>query len=329
MNRTVSLLLACAGGVAIAVQARLTGALKQEVGDGTIAAAVTFGTGLVFMLVVTLATRANRRALGDMFTAVARRRFPAVFLLTGLSGGYAVFTQGATVDLIGVAVFSLTFIAGQILASIALDALGWVPAGRRRMTRARTLGTTIAVAGIALAIVPRTLATPGGDGAAGVSGAFLGALALVFCAGLLQPGQMAMNGVVGAVVIRPEPIAFVNYVAGTALLVVIAWPAIAAGALTRLPTGWDNLWYYIGGFLGSVVVIGGTLLTRTIGSLMFTLGVVAGQIAGAIVIDAFWPVAGSVVGVLTITGGALTIIALAIASGRGAGQPPRGSRGSV
>ena len=317
MNKMVSILLACAGGAAIAVQARITGALRVQVGDGALAAAITFGTGLLLMLIVTLSTRANRKSLGELFTGVVQGRIPIFLLLSGLSGAYAVYGQGITVNLLGVAVFSLTFIAGQLIASITLDLRGWVPAGRKSMTRGRTGGTIVAITGIVLAIAPRLFAEGEPRSATVIDPVIFAGILMVFSAGLLQPGQMAMNGIIGAAISRPEPVALVNYIVGTSMLLILAWPAITHGGLTRLPADWENLWLYGGGLLGSIVVIGGTLLTRTIGSLTFTLGIVAGQICCSLIIDAFWPVPGSVVNWVTVAGGTLTMLAITLASGPG------------
>jgi len=126
-----------------------------------------------------------------------------------------------------------------------------------------------------------------------------------------------MNGVVGAAVGRPEPLVLFNYLTGTTALVLLAWPAIAAGGLAQLPLSPGDWWYYTGGLLGSVVVIGGALLTRTIGSLLYTLGLVAGQVGGALVMDMVCPPPGAVVGWQTMAGGTLTVLALVLASSGG------------
>ncbi len=139
-------------------------------------------------------------------------------------------------------------------------------------------------------------------------------LLLVLAGGLLQPPQMAMNAVMGAAVGRVEPLVLFNYLIGTLALLVVAAPQIAAGGLARLPWGPGDWWYYTGGLLGSVVVIGGALLTRTIGSLLFTLGLVAGQLAGSLVVDAVWPTRGAEVTWQVMTGAVITLLALVLAS---------------
>ncbi|MEW1979404.1 DMT family transporter [Citricoccus sp. NPDC079358] len=332
MGRTLSLLLALAGGVAIAVQARITGALRTELGDASLAATVTFGSGLVLMLLVNGLVRANRRGVVRLVRGAVTGRFPWVFAFSGLLGAFAVYGQAVTVDLVGVALFSLVFISGQMLSSTVMDTVGWVPSGRHRLSLRRSVGVLAGLAGVGLALSPRLLGggfgSGFGSGLGGGSGSGSGGdaagpemflalglpLLLVLAGGLLQPPQMAMNAVMGAAVSRVEPLVLFNYLVGTLALLVVAAPQIAAGGLARLPWGPGDWWYYTGGLLGSVVVIGGALLTRTIGSLLFTLGLVAGQLAGSLVVDAVWPTRGAEVTWQVMTGAIVTLLALVLAS---------------
>lgn len=123
-----------------------------------------------------------------------------------------------------------------------------------------------------------------------------------------------MNGVVQSHVGRPEPLVLTNYLTGTLALVIFSIPAIANGALSRLPVGVGDWWYYTGGILGSIVVIGGAILTRTIGALLFTLGIVAGQLIGSLFLDLVWPVPGTMVVWQTVVGVIVTLMALVLAS---------------
>lgn len=335
MGRGLSLLLAVAGGVAIAVQARITGALRIQLGDPVLAASVTFGSGLVLMLVVNGLVPANRRGVVRLVRGAVTGRFPWFFALSGLLGAFAVFGQAVTVDLVGVALFSLVFIGGQMLSSTVMDTAGWVPSGRHRLGRRRVAGLVLGLAGVGLAVAPRWLGGAGPDSGVSADAGSLTGLALplllVLLGGLLQPPQMAMNGVIGATVGRVEPIVLFNYLIGTLALLAVAAPQVLAGGFGRLPLGPGDWWYYTGGLLGSVVVIGGALLTRTIGAMLFTLGLVAGQLAGSLALDAAWPTPGAAVTWPVVTGAVITLLALVLASstalGRPTGQRPAGRVG--
>lgn len=330
MNKTLSLLLALAGGVAIAVQARITGALRTELGDPTLAASVTFGSGLVLMVLVNGLVPANRRGVARLVRGAVTGRFPWVFAFSGLLGAFAVYGQAVTVDLVGVALFSLTFIGGQMLSSTVLDTVGWVPSGRQRLGRRRLAGLVLGLAGVGLAVSPRLLGgglEPDGGAEPGVAVLAL-PLVLVLVGGLLQPPQMAMNGVIGAAVGRVEPIVLFNYLTGTLALLAVAAPQIAAGGFQRLPLDPGDWWYYTGGLLGSVVVIGGAILTRTIGAMLFTLGLVAGQLTGSLAVDAIWPTPGAEVTWPVVSGAVITLLALMLVSATALrrGLAPAGER---
>lgn len=317
MNKTLSLLLALAGGVAIAVQARITGALRTELGDATLAASVTFGSGLVLMVLVNGLVPANRRGVARLVRGAVTGRFPWVFAFSGLLGAFAVYGQAVTVGLVGVALFSLTFIGGQMLSSTVLDTVGWVPSGRQRLGRRRLAGLVLGLVGVGLAVSPRLLGGglgPDGGAEPAVLAGLALPLALVLAGGLLQPPQMAMNGVLGAAVGRVEPIVLFNYLTGTVALLAVAAPQIAAGGFRQLPLAPGDWWYYTGGLLGSVVVIGGAILTRTIGAMLFTLGLVAGQLAGSLAVDAVWPTSGAAVTWPVVSGAVITLLALMLAS---------------
>lgn len=90
-----------------------------------------------------------------MLRGAATKKIPFAFLFTGLLGAYAVFGQGVTVDILGVAIFSVTFIAGQMVASVLLDTFGWSPAGKQQLKPLRFAGALLAIVGVVLALSPR------------------------------------------------------------------------------------------------------------------------------------------------------------------------------
>lgn len=50
-------------------------------------------------------------------------------LLPGVAGALTVATQGLAVGIIGVALFSVGFVAGQVVFGLALDRIGFGPEG--------------------------------------------------------------------------------------------------------------------------------------------------------------------------------------------------------
>lgn len=96
-----------------------------------------------------------------------------------------------------------------MIASAVLDSVDRVPAGPTRLGASRLLGILVACAGVVPGLSVRLDAgdrANGGScwvaGGAGTTGLFMLTVPLltVFTAGLVQPAQMAMNGVVSAAV---------------------------------------------------------------------------------------------------------------------------------
>ena len=88
--------------------------------------------------------------------------------------------------------------------------------------------------------------------------------------------------------------------------------AVGGGAHT-LPT--SHWWLYLTGPIGVVFVAMAAWVVRILGVLLFSLSVVSGQLAGAVLIDVVSPTGAGTVGVATLVGVALTIVAVAIGSG--------------
>jgi transporter family-2 protein len=142
-----------------------------------------------------------------------------------------------------------------------------------------------------------------------------GVAALVFAilpavAGLGIAWQQAVNGKVGAVG-GPFVAAWLNFAVGTvALVVVLCGVFLVRGLPSALP---DELWLYTGGALGVAFIAAGALVVRWIGVLLLGLAAVAGQVIGAVALDAFFPTGRSLT-VPVLLGCALAVIAVAIAA---------------
>ena len=90
VRRRPPMILAALGAVSVgaltAVQARMNGGLGSESGDGILAAFVSFGTGLLILVVAAPLTSAGRDAMRRLFAGVRGRSLPSWMLLGGLAG---------------------------------------------------------------------------------------------------------------------------------------------------------------------------------------------------------------------------------------------------
>ncbi|WP_211877994.1 DMT family transporter [Pseudarthrobacter albicanus] len=309
------LLLAVAAGLFIPVQGRINGALGAALADGIGAAVVSFTTGLVLMIVISLLLPKGRAGLARILPAVRERRFPPYYVLAGCIGAFFVFAQSFTVGLLGVALFTVATVTGQTVSGLLVDRIGIGPAGKKRVTGIRVIGCLLTIAAVAWAVSPR-LAGPaaaggGHDGGSG-TGALLATILLPVLAGFLMSFQQAMNGTATVHYGTPIAATLVNFVTGTALLW-IAWliKLGVAGAGNGLPGQW---WYYLGGPMGAIFIGVGALLVRSLGVLVTGLGMIAGQLLGSLALDVVLPVPGTVVAPPTVLGTILTLAAIVLAT---------------
>jgi transporter family-2 protein len=302
--------LAVGAGLAIPVQGRINGALGARLNDGIAAAVVSFSTGLVLMILISLALPRGRAGLARILPAVRSRAFPRIYVLAGGIGALFVFAQSFTVGLLGVALFTVATVTGQTLSGLLVDRLGIGPAGKKSVTAIRVIGCVLTIAAVAWAVSPR-FAAPGG-GSAGGPETLLVPLLLPVLAGFLMSFQQAMNGTATVHYGTPIAATLVNFVAGTVVLW-LAWgvKVTVAGPGNALPADW---WYYLGGPMGCVFIGLGALLVRSLGVLVTGLGMIAGQLLGSLGLDLLVPAPGTVVAPATVLGTLLTLAAIILAT---------------
>ncbi|TWP44907.1 DMT family transporter [Lentzea tibetensis] len=316
--------LAALGGVAVAVQGRLIGELGRVLQDGFLAALISFVGGLLLLLLAVPTTRPGRRGIAKLYAAlrnpsvhIARSggtRGEAPFVpakgrnaggtrrlrwwqcIGGTCGAFLVASQGLTVATIGVAVFTVAVVTGQLVSSLLVDRAGLGPGVPKPLTGPRVAGALIAVVAVMIA-VSHEFDQP--------SRLWFAVLPLI--AGGLLGWQQAVNGLVREASGNAGVTTLLNFTTGTlALLVVSSVDVTARGLPDALPREW---WLYLGGALGIAGVGGAIWSVRFIGVLMVGLCSVCGQLAGAVALDA---VRGQLA-TSTLVGGALTLVSVVVA----------------
>jgi transporter family-2 protein len=301
-RRIIGVALASVSGVAVAVQSRINGELGVRLSDGFAAAVVSFGLGLVVLLVLVPAIPGGRRGLTALRRALAAGALRPWQCLGGMCGAFLVASQGLTIGTLGVAVFTVAVVAGQSGSSLAVDRAGIGPTGRQPVTRQRLAGAVLTVLAVGLAVGDRL----------GAPGALALAL-LPLVAGVGTAWQQAVNGQVRAAADSALTATLVNFTVGTVTLLV----AFAIDIAVRgWPTGHlpSEPWLYLGGPIGIVFIAIAAAIVRFTGVLLLGLATIAGQIVGAVLLDLVLPTAASHPGVNTLLGAALTMVAVLIAA---------------
>jgi len=306
-ERSTATLLVMAGsalgvGALSAIQARANGSLALSVGSGLQAASVSFAVGLVVLTTIGLARRKVRHGLGLLRTAVREGSQPAWIVAGGVSGGLFIATQSLSVPVIGVALYSVSLVGGQIASSLLVDARGWGPRGRQAPTPARFAAAVLGLAAVVTASGGRWDEGP----------AAIGWAALCVVTGAAVAWQQAANGRVTAVARTPIVAAWINFMLGGAIVATLWALSVALGRVDAQPLPSGPPWIYVGGVIGATFLAATAWAVGRIGVLAVTLLVTAGQLVGALALDYLLLdvvdgllVAGTVLAFVAVTTGAI------------------------
>lgn len=278
--------------------------MATRLGNSTQAAVISFGVGFIALCVLLTVVPSMRAGLRRLPSALRSGRLRRWELLGGLGGGAFVAVQTFAVPVVGVALFTVSGVAGQTAASLYVDRAGLGPAGRQRITTTRVIAALLAVAAVVVSVSDKL-------GSATFS---LVAVLLGLVAGALLAVQGAINGKVAVTARSPLSATWVNFLVGTSMLVLLLTARTLTGGppVVTDPQPW---WLYTGGLIGLAFVAVAAFVIAHLGVLLFGLCQIAGQVVGAIVLDVIVPVPGESVTLATFLGGALTLVAVLVGAG--------------
>ncbi len=142
----VFLVLAFMTGVAIAIQAGINSNLRLSLNNPLLASLISFGTGLITLLVVHLST-------GGAVPPMATLRSLSWWKWTGgVIGAVYVTTVILSVPRIGTANLVSLSVAGQLLAAVVLDHYGMLGFAQHPANGWRILGIGLILAGVWLVV---------------------------------------------------------------------------------------------------------------------------------------------------------------------------------
>jgi transporter family-2 protein len=294
--------LAAISGLMIALQARANGELSHRLDNGLQAALVSFGSGLIIIVIVAIFNPSIKQGVRTLSKAVKERNLPSWTLFAGMLGGSFVAVQTQIVPLIGVAIYSVASIAGQSAISLVVDRIGLTGGGKKHITPRRVTAAFVTVFAVFISVADRL---DGRD--LSITAVILGVVA-----GAIVGIQRALNGQINEHSQQSFTTSLLNFAMGTTFLTVLLLIAIVLGEteLSPLPAGpW---WIYTGGVIGVVYIAFTSTIVQHLGVLTFTLISVGGQLVGSLLIDLLSPTEGVQVSIYLVVGIAMTYLGVIV-----------------
>ena len=291
----LAVLASIVSGIFVSIQSRLNGELGLRLEDGSLAALISFSSGLLILGTLLMFSPVGRRGVVAVFAQINAGSIPCWTIAGGLAGGLLVLTQGLVAGVLGVALFSIAVIAGQTLGAVAIDSRGLIGMVKIPLTATRFVGVVLVAIGVVT-----TVGLWSGAGDVGW------AIVLPLVAGVGTGFQQALNGTVKKVSGSALAATFINFAAGTAILLLItAVMSPLSGGGGEFPTNWV---LYLGGFVGTIFIAIQTVTVNHIGVLGLGVSLVAGQVLGSLTLDLLVPVSAHPITAVTVFGATLTVI---------------------
>ena len=145
MDRGVAVLLTAFAGGLVAMQAPINAHLSRAVGSLP-AASISFGTGLVALVSITVLAGGGFGRVGEV------GGLSWYYLLGGLLGAVYVTTVLISVKTLGAGGVTAATIAGQLALSVILDRFGVLGLDERAITWDKLLGIGLLAAGTLLVV---------------------------------------------------------------------------------------------------------------------------------------------------------------------------------
>lgn len=294
--------LAIISGVMIAAQARANGELSAQLGNSLQAAFLSFSSGLIIIIIISIFSRRIKNGLRLLQKAIKSKELPRWRLLAGTLGGSFVAIQTSIVPIIGVALYSVASIAGQALTSLLVDRIGITGGGPKKITTRRIAAALITVIAVLVSV---------GDRFNDSNFSFT-AITLAVLAGAFVGVQRALNGQINEYSKESFATSLLNFITGSAVILIFLVVANIFSSNDFAPLPKAPWWIYTGGVIGVIYIAATSLIVQHLGVLTFTIFSVGGQLAGSLALDLFAPQTSNTVGPALLAGIALTYIGVLV-----------------
>jgi len=294
--------------IIITAQSSINSKLNTFTENALITALINFTTGLLILALMMIFSRAIRQGFTSIPRLVREGKLKRWQLCGGLSGAFFVASQSSLVQVIGVAIFTVTAVAGQTTAALLVDKSGIGPAGKQPVTVARVGAAILGISGVLVSVLGQSS-----------EGKFaIGAVLVSFAAGGLVATQPALNGQIANQTGQPAAATLVNFIVGFTTLIIVygVKQQISPQGFIVPPMPWENPVIWLGGPFGVMFVLTAAFMAKTLGVFLFTLTSVVGQLSGAILMEVLFPTAATNITWQLLLGISITGAAVILASGK-------------
>ena len=294
--------LALICGFLISLQARANGELSRQLGNSLEAALVSFSSGLIVFIIISIFHRGIRTGIRNLHIARKAGHLRWWNFFGGALGGFLVAIQTNVLPLIGVAIFSVGSIAGQTVTSLLVDRLGITGGGKKAITIRRVFAAVLTIASVFVSVLDRFRA----------ESLSIVSVLLVVLAGSIIAVQRALNGKINEYSHQSYSTSFLNFITGTSCLGILLLVQLGFGKTTLVALPQNHLWMYTGGVMGILYIAFAATIVQHLGVLTFTLFSVGGQLLASLVLDLLLPTAGAHVGMYLVTGIVMTYLGVIV-----------------
>jgi transporter family-2 protein len=267
-------------------------------GDSLESALVSFGSGLIFVSLISAFRKDVRVGFKDIFKAVKKKTLSRWRLGAGVLGASFVAMQTHVVPIVGVTLFTVSSLAGQTAISLWVDHVGLMGIRKTVVTIRRLVSAVITVLAIIISAWDRF----------SMSNFSPFAILLAVVAGGWVGMQRALNGQINNYSNKSFATSQLNFISGTLflLLLLILRSLFTDHSIMNFSTG--PLWMFLGGSIGVVYIALSAVAVQHLGVLDFTLFSVGGMLFASLLIDIFIPTQGTIVSWYLITGILITYL---------------------
>jgi transporter family-2 protein len=274
--------LALLAGALLTVQASANLQLSKQTGNPFVASTLQLAVGTGAL--AALATAAGIRGALGLIPGVTWWH-----LLGGLGSAIYITSAILLFPRLGAVVSVGLFIAGQMLASIALDAFGFLGVVPRPLSVGYALGALAVVGGAAIIVRAQETGAGATDGRRPVPGRLRWVI-LALIGGAVLPIQGAVNALLRGDLRSPVAAGLISFAVATVAMALLLVPVVRLqngakpdlGALSKVP--W---WGWLGGLCGAIYVTTVFTAIPLIGAAVVVGVTVAGQQVVSVLFDRY------------------------------------------